>query len=85
MNDHKEENWFHSLNQSKFIKKHSTEIALMCIVNVILWAMDNKMCVTVVMLDLSAGFDTVSHTILFRHLKENFDVTGNDIVLLWLK
>ena len=54
MNDHREENRLHSLYQSAYRKKHRTETALVHIVTDILWAMDNKMCVALVMLDLSA-------------------------------
>ena len=47
----------------------------MRIVNDILWAMDNNMCVALMMLDLSATFDTVSHSILLWCLEEDFGVT----------
>ena len=71
------------MNQSAYRKKHSCETALVRIVNDILMAMDKKMCVALVMLDLSAAFDTVSHPILLRRLEEDFGVHGSD--LLWFE
>jgi hypothetical protein len=82
-NDHREENHLHPLFQSAYRKNHSTETALVRIVNDILCSMDEKKCVALVMLDLSAAFDTVSHTILLRRLEEDFGVTG--LALRWLE
>ena len=59
---HWEEN-DHPLHQSAYRKYHSTETAPVKITNDILCAMDNRMCVGLVMLDLSATFDTVSHSL----------------------
>ena len=74
MNSHREEHGLHSEFQSAYRKCHSTETALVRIVNDILLEMDQKKCVALVMLDLSAAFDTVSHDILLQSLEEDFGV-----------
>ena len=48
-------------------------------VNDILWGMENQEITTVVILDLSAAFDTVKHYILLTVLKNNFGIDGEAI------
>ena len=67
--DHMEENQLHPLFQLAYRKIISTETALVRIVNDILCSMDEKKCVALVMLDLSAAFHTVNHNILLQHLE----------------
>ena len=83
LNDHRSDNHMHPDNQSAYRKNHSTETALVKIVNDLLCEMDQKRCVLLVLLDLSAAFDTVDHGILLRRLEEDFGVTGS--ALLWLE
>ena len=45
--------------------------------------MDQREITLLVLLDLSAGFDTVDHEIMLEILKSNFGVGGN--VLGWIK
>ncbi len=51
--------------------------------NDLLRAMDNDEVVLLLLLDLSAAFDTVSHDILLHRLKNRFGVTGT--ALMWFE
>ena len=62
--------------QSAYRAGHSTETAVVRVQNDILEAIDDGKCVFLVLLDLSAAFDTVSHDILLNRLTEDFGVTG---------
>ena len=53
--------------QSAYAQYHSTETALVKVQNDILLAMDNQK-VLLLLLDLSAAFDTVDHDISLRRL-----------------
>ena len=61
--------------QSGFCKYHSTETALLKVQNDILMSMDNKEVTLLVLLDLSAAFDTIEHSIL-NILQQDFGVVG---------
>ena len=54
--------------QSAYRKGHSTETALLKVTNDILMNMDRQHTTLLVMLDVSAAFDTVDHEILLRML-----------------
>ena len=45
--------------------------------NDVLKAIDKRQCVVLLLLDLSAAFDTADHEILLRRLYIRFDVRGN--------
>ena len=62
--------------QSGFRKYHSTETALLKVQNDILMSMDNKEVTLLVLLDLSAAFDTIEHSILLNILQQDFGVAG---------
>lgn len=66
------------LFQSAYREFHSTETALLRVVNDILFNMNRKHVSLLVLLDLSAAFDTVDHhTILLNRLEILFGVTGS--------
>ena len=50
--------------QSAYRKRHSCETSLVKLVNDILWNMKNQLVTTIVILDLSAAFNTVDHDLL---------------------
>ena len=62
-------NGLHECLQSSYKKYHSTETALTCIHDCILRAVDEKQCVILLLLDLSAAFDTTDHDILLSRLR----------------
>ena len=69
--------------QSAYKKHHSTETALLKIHNDILMAMDDGKVTALTLLDLSAAFDTIDHSILLSRLKNWFGVKG--LALSWLE
>ena len=75
-------NNLHEPQQSAYRKHRSTETALLCVQNDIVQAIDGKKSVILVLLDLSAAFDTIDHTVLLHRLKHDFGITGT--ALKWL-
>ncbi len=62
--------------QSAYKKFHSTETALLKIHNDILMAMDKGKVTALALLDLSAAFDTIDHTLLLSRLNTWFGIGG---------
>ena len=69
--------------QSAYRKHHSTETALLRVVNDIHQAIDNKCEAVLVLLDLSAAFDTIDHAILLDRLRDRYGFSGT--VLRWIE
>ena len=69
--------------QSSYRKNHSTETALVRVTNDILMKMNTQEVTLLVMLDLSAAFDTVNHDILLTRLNEELGICG--VTLEWFK
>ena len=67
--------------QSAYRKHHSTETALLRVLDGILTSLDHRQDVVLVMLDLSAAFDTLDHEILISRLGSYFGLS--DTVLHW--
>jgi hypothetical protein len=82
LNHHKDVNNLSQVNQSAFKRNHSVETALMKVQNDLLQAVDRGKCAILVLLDLSAAFDTVDHAILKKRLKDRFGIRG--MALTWL-
>jgi len=69
--------------QSAYRANHSTETAVLKVLSDILLDIDSGDLYALVLLDLSAAFDTVDHEILLRRLDTLFLVSGTP--LLWFK
>ena len=69
--------------QSAYRPNHSTETALLRIQNDILRDLDNRRGVILVLLDLSAAFDTIDHQILIQRLHDRIGLRAN--ALRWFK
>ena len=59
MSEHLTENGLHEPLQSAYTANHSTETTLLKVTNDICIALDKRHCVFLVLLDLSAAFDTI--------------------------
>ena len=75
-------NNLHTNFQSAYKKHHSTESALLRVANDILRYIDNKKSVLLILLDLSAAFDTIDHEILLARAHSRFGIDGK--ALYWL-
>ena len=62
--------------QSAYKKLHSIETTLLKVQDDILQAVDNGGTVIWLLLDLSAPFDTVDHSVLLHRLKMRFGIKG---------
>ncbi|GFR87708.1 reverse transcriptase [Elysia marginata] len=69
--------------QSAYKKDHSTETTLLKVLNDALRAADAKQPTLLVLLDLSAAFDTIDHELLLSRLDYRFGISG--AALQWLR
>ena len=69
--------------QSAYREGHSTETALVRVQSDILMEVDKGNVVLLALLDLSAAFDTIDHSILLKRLSERCGIKGT--VLKWFK
>ncbi|KAL5257842.1 hypothetical protein ACHWQZ_G012699 [Mnemiopsis leidyi] len=68
--------------QSGYKKNHSCETAVTKIHNDILMMIDKKENVVLLLLDLSAAFDTINHRLLLNKLQRLYGI--NDVAINWL-
>ena len=81
LNEHLSTNNLNCPEQFAYKKHHSTETLLIKIVNDLMIAADEKSATVVMLLDLSAAFDTVDHDLLLRILKQEIGISGS--ALAW--
>ena len=62
--------------QSAYKPGHSTETALVRVKNDIFTSIDQHGIVILILLDLSAAFDTIDHDVLFSRMESTLDITG---------
>ena len=74
--NHISEHQLHECYQSAYRPHHSTETALVMVQNDILGVFDNRQGVILVLLDQSAAFDTIHHSMLVSRLQQRFDIIG---------
>jgi hypothetical protein len=66
-------------HQSAYTKGSSTETALLKVQNDLLQAIDSKSTCILILLDLSAAFDTIDHSTLLTRLSQKFGIKGSAI------
>jgi hypothetical protein len=62
--------------QSTYLKSHFTETTLLSVHDHIIRAMSLQHAICLCLLDLSAAFDTIDHSILIHHLNSWFGISG---------
>eukprot|EP00745_Piridium_sociabile_P044747 TRINITY_DN9505_c0_g1_i24.p2 TRINITY_DN9505_c0_g1~~TRINITY_DN9505_c0_g1_i24.p2 ORF type:complete len:122 (-),score=5.84 TRINITY_DN9505_c0_g1_i24:1342-1707(-) len=70
-------------HQSAYRANHSTETALLRILNDLLTALDQNKVSALLLLDLSAAFDTIDHHLLLSCLESSFGIKNS--ALSWFK
>ena len=73
---HLQDNQLYEPMQSAYRPAHSNEAAPVRVTNDLLCAVDKQQAVILVLLDLSAAFDTVDHNILLQRMHEDIGVWG---------
>ena len=81
--DYLSSNNLHVPSQYGYKRHHSCETFLLKLIDDILVTVDRKLGVVVLIIDLSAAFDTVDHNVLLNILQNKFHITGS--ALSWFK
>ena len=82
-NDYLEEHALFCSEQSGYRPHHSCETLLIRMNEDIISGMDQNKTIALLLLDLSAAFDTIDHGILIKKLNEQYGTTGN--ALAWFR
>ena len=81
--DHMQKHNLFERHQSAYRKFHSTETALLKIQNDVFRSFDEGGMVLLVLLDLSAAFDTIDHPLLLKRLQSELGLSG--VTLQWFQ
>ena len=74
--EHLDDQNLHCPDQSGYRPKHSCETLMVRMFDDILSGMEQKNTIVLLLLDLSAAFDTIDHDLLLKKLKEDYLVEG---------
>ena len=80
--EHIDNNGLFPALQSGYRKNHSCETAVVRIYSDLLMAIDKQSHAILVLIDLSAAFDTINHTLLIKKLKNVYHLDGQ--VIAWI-
>ena len=83
LTEHIETNRLFPSLQSGYRKNHSCETAVVRIYSDLLVAIDKQSHALLVLIDLSAAFDTINHSLLISKLQKVYNIGGN--VIAWIK
>jgi hypothetical protein len=83
LSKHLSDNSLWNNHQSAYLKHNSTEFVLLSLYNHLIAAIDNQYVSCLCLLDLSAAFDTIDHSILLERLNIWFGISQN--ALSWFK
>ena len=67
------------VSQFAYRPAHSTETALLKLMDDVLYALDNNDVSLLTLLDLSAAFDTTDHNILLQRLEHLYGISGTPL------
>jgi len=71
--------------QSAYTQRHTSETALLDVLDSVHTAANNKEVTLFIGLDLSAAFDTVCHSTLTKRLQTDFGVYGTADAISWIQ
>ena len=83
LTSHLSSNSLFNIHQSAYTRHHSTETVLLSVHDFIIRAMSTQKLTCLCLLDLSAAFDTIDHSILIERLQSWFGI--QDKALSWFK